>query len=128
MNDKQARFVSEYLVDLNATQAAIRAGYSERTAASIGSENLTKPEIASAIVMAKAEAAKRNEITVDTITAMHQEAFDTAKTSGNASAMTTTANNLAKLHGLIIDKREHKTSAVDDMAELMRQLSDELPD
>lgn len=127
MNDKQARFVSEYLIDLNATQAAIRAGYSERTAASIGSENLTKPEIATAIITAKAEAARRNEITVDMITAMHQEAFDVAKTSSNASAMTTTANNLAKLHGLIIDKREHKTSVVDEMAELMRHISDGLP-
>ena len=35
----------EYLVDLNATQAAIRAGYSVESAGSIGSENLTKPEI-----------------------------------------------------------------------------------
>ena len=38
---KQQRFVEEYLVDLNATQAAIRAGYSEKTAKSIGQENLT---------------------------------------------------------------------------------------
>lgn len=39
---KQRRFVEEYLVDLNATQAAIRAGYSSKTAASIGEENLRK--------------------------------------------------------------------------------------
>jgi len=39
---KQQSFIAEYLVDLNATQAAIRAGYSENTAAAIGSENLTK--------------------------------------------------------------------------------------
>lgn len=42
---KQKRFVEEYLIDFNATQAAIRAGYSEDTAYSIGSENLNKPEI-----------------------------------------------------------------------------------
>ena len=42
---KQQRFCDEYLVDLNATQAAIRAGYSKRTAYSIGVENLKKPEI-----------------------------------------------------------------------------------
>ena len=42
---KQQRFCDEYLIDLNATQAAIRAGYSEKTAYSIGSENLGKPEL-----------------------------------------------------------------------------------
>lgn len=46
LTDKQQRFVDEYLIDLNATQAAIRAGYSEKTAKEIGSENLTKPNIA----------------------------------------------------------------------------------
>ena len=42
---KQQRFCDEYLIDLNATQAAIRAGYSKKTAYSIGIENLRKPEI-----------------------------------------------------------------------------------
>lgn len=42
---KMIKFVNEYLIDLNATQAAIRAGYSQDTAGSIGSENLQKPEI-----------------------------------------------------------------------------------
>lgn len=42
---KQQRFCDEYLIDLNATQAAIRAGYSEKTARVIGQENLTKPVI-----------------------------------------------------------------------------------
>jgi phage terminase small subunit len=42
---KQEMFIQEYMVDLNATQAAIRAGYSEKTAKSIGQENLTKPAI-----------------------------------------------------------------------------------
>lgn len=51
---KQRRFVSEYLIDGNATQAAVRAGYSSGTAGSIGHENLTKPEIASAIAEAQA--------------------------------------------------------------------------
>ncbi|MBM7843756.1 terminase small subunit [Herpetosiphon giganteus] len=58
---KQRRFVDEYLVDFNATQAAIRAQYAERSARSIGSENLTKPEIQAEInrrldsIMPKAE-------------------------------------------------------------------------
>lgn len=45
LTDKQEKFVQEYLLDLNATQAAIRAGYSEKTARSIGCENLIKPDI-----------------------------------------------------------------------------------
>lgn len=45
MNAKQKRFCDEYLIDCNATQAAIRAGYSARTAYSIGQENLKKPEL-----------------------------------------------------------------------------------
>ncbi len=45
MTEKQKKFSIEYLKDLNATQAAIRAGYSEDTAYSIGEENLRKPEI-----------------------------------------------------------------------------------
>lgn len=46
MTPKQDAFINEYLIDKNATQAAIRAGYSKKTAYSIGEENLRKPEIA----------------------------------------------------------------------------------
>ena len=49
MTDKQRFFVQEYLKDYNATQAAIRAGYSKKTAGAIGAENLTKPEIQDAL-------------------------------------------------------------------------------
>lgn len=49
LTDKQKRFCEEYLVDLNATQAAIRAGYSEDSARQIASENLSKPDIQDAI-------------------------------------------------------------------------------
>lgn len=49
VTDKQKRFCDEYLIDLNATQAAIRAGYSKKTANRIGAENLSKPDIKSYI-------------------------------------------------------------------------------
>lgn len=49
LTDKQKRFVDEYIVDCNATQAAIRAGYSEKTADRIGHQNLRKLEISKAI-------------------------------------------------------------------------------
>lgn len=53
MTPKQKRFVQEYLIDLNATQAAIRAGYSSKRADAIGYENLRKPEIRSALEKAQ---------------------------------------------------------------------------
>jgi len=65
INDRQRRFVAEYLVDPNATQAAIRAGYSPRTARSIGQENLTKPDIRKAIDAANAERLARLGVRAD---------------------------------------------------------------
>jgi phage terminase small subunit len=53
LTDKQELFAREYLKDLNATQAAIRAGYSEKTARATGCENLTKPDIAERIIHLK---------------------------------------------------------------------------
>ena len=67
MTKKQKRFVEEYLIDLNATQAAIRAGYSPETAYSIGSENLKKPERRVCIEKAMAERSKRTGINQDRI-------------------------------------------------------------
>lgn len=67
LTEKQALFVQEYLVDLNATQAAIRAGYSENTAYSIGNENLKKPEIAEKIRELMAEREERTNITQDKV-------------------------------------------------------------
>lgn len=64
---KQQRFVDEYLVDLNATQAAIRAGYSPSTARVIGAENLTKPDIDAAIAKRMQERSGRVEITQDMV-------------------------------------------------------------
>ena len=67
LTEKQARFVAEYLVDLDATKAAKRAGYSEKTAYSIGFENLRKPEIQEAIQIAMDARAKRTGITQDRV-------------------------------------------------------------
>ncbi|WP_166461188.1 terminase small subunit [Flavicella sediminum] len=65
LRGKQKRFCEEYVVDQNATQAAIRAGYSEKTARSIGCENLTKPNILLYISDLQKEIQERNKITID---------------------------------------------------------------
>jgi phage terminase small subunit len=59
LTDKQEAFIREYLIDLNATQAAIRAGYSKSTAKEIGYENLTKPHILARIESLQAERAEK---------------------------------------------------------------------
>lgn len=62
LTEKQKRFVDEYLIDLNATQAAIRAGYSEKTANEIGAENLGKPSIREAVDAALQARANKTQI------------------------------------------------------------------
>lgn len=64
-DERQIRFVEEYIKDLNATQAAIRAGYSKKTARSQGARLLTNVDILEAIQEAKNERAERTEITQD---------------------------------------------------------------
>jgi phage terminase small subunit len=67
MTPKKKRFKDEYLVDLNATQAAIRAGYSEKTAYSQGQRLLKDVEIRTAINEALKERSKRLELDTDTV-------------------------------------------------------------
>lgn len=67
LTEKQSRFVAEYLIDLNATQAAIRAGYSQKTAYSVGHENLSKPEIQAQLQVAMKAREQRTHITQDRV-------------------------------------------------------------
>lgn len=67
MTKKQKLFVEEYLLDLNATQAAIRAGYSPETAGAIGAENLKKPQIQKAVARAMAERSRRTGVNADRV-------------------------------------------------------------
>lgn len=67
MTKKQKLFCEEYLIDLNATQAAIRAGYSPETAGAIGAENLKKPQIQKAIAKAMADRSRRTGVNADRV-------------------------------------------------------------
>lgn len=69
LTPKQNRFVEEYLIDFNATQAAIRAGYSKDTAYSIGSENLNKPEIKKMIEEKTKEFSDKSLVTKEMVVA-----------------------------------------------------------
>lgn len=76
LTDKQRKFVSEYLKDLNATQAAIRAGYSERNASKIGPELLGKTCVRAAIEAAQSQREKRTLVTVDYVVSSLREVVE----------------------------------------------------
>ena len=76
LNDRQVRFCEEYLIDLNAMQSAIRAGYSEKTAKQMGSENLSKPDIANYISELKAERSAETKIDAAWVLSRLQKVHD----------------------------------------------------
>ena len=109
LTDKQQRFVDEYLIDLNATQAAIRAGYSEKTAKSIGQENLTKPDIQKAIQEAQESLSNKTQLTVDmVVNGLLKEAQDYAEGSTQSARVSAWAH-LGKHLGMFKDKIEHSS-------------------
>lgn len=83
LTDKQTAFVREYLVDLNATQAAIRAGYSERTASRIGPQLLGKTCVREAIEKAQAKRARRVEVKAEDVLRGVIEVTAQARDSGD---------------------------------------------
>jgi len=81
LTDKQERFCQEYLIDLNGTQAAIRAGYSESSAKEIASENLTKPNIQERIKALQEQIALRLEISQDWVLKRFKDISDRCMTA-----------------------------------------------
>jgi len=76
LTPKMKLFCEEWIIDFNATRAAISAGHSERSAAEIGSENLTKPKIQAYIRDLMAERSERTQVTADmVVTRLAQIAF-----------------------------------------------------
>lgn len=110
LNAKHQRFVAEYLKDQNATQAAIRAGYSERTAKQQGSRLLTNADIAAAVKVKQTRVAKKAEITVDSLAKEFEEARLLAKKQGQASAMVAATTGKGKLSGHLVERHRHSGS------------------
>lgn len=113
LTPKQQRFVQEYLVDLNATQAAIRAGYSPKTAEIIGFENLRKPKIKAEIDRVMQDRAKRTEITQDKVV---QELAKIAFSKGTDFVRVVTRTGYRPLlddEGNAIDQEPYEYQAVE---------------
>ena len=76
LTDKQEVFCREYIIDFNATQAAIRAGYSEKTARSLGAENLTKPDVSHRIAALMQERSNSTKIDAEWVLKSAKRVYD----------------------------------------------------
>ena len=94
LTDKQELFCHEYLIDLNKSQAAIRAGYSEKTAGETGYENLKKPQIQERITELQAERAKQLNIDKDFVVTNLLEAMRICKGIDKTHVVTTTKDGI----------------------------------
>ncbi len=117
MTPKQQCFVDEYLIDLNATQAAIRAGYSAKTAKEQGSRLLTNVDVQAAVTAAQAARSERTEIDADWVLARLAQLADTTMAdfvdipdTGMPSfdLGAATAEQLAAIEGLQLDTHRER--------------------
>lgn len=118
LNTKQTRFVDQFTVDFNASQAAVRAGYSEKSARAIGCELLTIPNIKKAIQTRVKELS--NDALVNReliISGLLAEAMNYSEKSSHA-ARVSAWSQLAKVSGLNIESKPH-----DDVQQLLRDIT-----
>jgi hypothetical protein len=106
MRPRQEAFVREYAIDMNATQAAIRAGYSEKTAYSQGQRLLKNVEVSAAIEDTQEAHAERCNVTIDGLTDELEAARILAYSNGQASAAVSATMGKAKLHGLLAEAQK----------------------
>ena len=112
LTGKQKQFVLEYLIDLNATEAAIRAGYSRKSAYSIGFENLRKPEVEAAIQQATKERGERTEINADYVLRTIRETVEGCKQTGNANGVLKGCELLGRHLKLFTEKIENNNKII----------------
>tara|TARA_R110000737_G_scaffold350252_1_gene388699 strand:- start:621 stop:1040 length:420 start_codon:yes stop_codon:yes gene_type:complete len=110
LTSKQQLFCEEYLIDLNATQAAIRAGYSIKTAKETGYENLTKPYIAEFIQQAMSERSKSTGITANYVLNGIKELTDKLVRADDPKSAYKGYELLGKHLALFSDKIDHTSS------------------
>ena len=110
---RQKCFIAEYLIDLNGTQAAIRAGYNKNSAKVIGCENLTKPDIQAALSEAMQKRAEKTQLTAQSVIDDIAEIKADAKKKTDSGMMVdrTSALKACELLGrhlkMFTDKTEH---------------------
>ena len=100
LTPKQERFVQEYVDCLNATKAAIAAGYSRRTARQIGYENLTKPYIRRAVARIREAYSRRVDVDRDWVIAEYLAMYYDAREKRRLSAARHCLSSMAEILGL----------------------------
>lgn len=138
LTPKQEIFCKEYLIDLNATQAAIRAGYSARSANNAGPGNLLKPIIQKRIAELKAEREQRTEITADWVLMQAVKSYEfNAKPVHDAlgNEIMTNASAAAKfleMAGKHVNvkafEKEQQNTDADKLVDAIGSLIEKLPD
>lgn len=108
LTPKQERFVAEYLIDLNATQAAVRAGYSTRTARQAGAENLSKPVISARIAEAQSQRSKRTGIDQDWVLERLKAEAELSGEGSSHSARVTAIKAIGQHLGMFVERVELK--------------------
>jgi Terminase small subunit len=106
MTPKQQRFVAEYLTVLNATQAAIRAGYSAKTAGQGAAQALKNIKVREAIAAGQAKTASKLEITAEKVLKDLEEVREKAMAAGQFAPAARAIELLGKHLGMFIDRRE----------------------
>lgn len=125
LTPRQQRFIGEYLIDLNATQAAIRAGYSAKTAEVQGPRLLGNIRVAAAIKVAQAKRAEKLELTAASITKHLMAIAETAEAEGSVSGLNVARQALmdvARLNGLIIERHETVVRSPEERAARLAEL------
>lgn len=119
LTPKQQRFVEEYLVDLNARQAAIRAGYSAHTAQEQGSRLLSNVKVRAQVERARLAVSEKTELTVLSVSNRLLMIADKAEKLESAPGLSVARAALmdaAKLNGLVVDTAETITRSPEDRA------------
>lgn len=104
LEPRQRRFVAEYLKDLNATQAAIRAGYSKRTAKQQGQRLLTKADVRAAVEAGKAKRAAKTGVTVEYVVTKLQKIVEDAMADNDRANANRSLELLGKHVGAFVDR------------------------
>lgn len=116
LTPKQAAFVREYLKDRNGTQAAIRAGYSLKTAGAIATENLAKPLIAAAIGSATKVVAEKTETEAEWVRRRLKEEADDFSEFSSHSARIKALELVGKINGVFEKDNEQKAKPLVQLA------------
>lgn len=122
LTDKQKMFCKEYLIDLNSAQACIRAGYSEKTARTIGSKLLTKVDIQKEIDRLKAIREKKIELTAEKVLKDIERVRDKAESSEQFN-VSLKASELQGKH-LAMFTEKHKVDGEIKMPVIQIELAD----